>query len=163
MLTDPGRTTVIRQQLWNGCERLFDQVIHSFAPKAKVLDNRLYVEDGECYSSAGITAGVDLMLHLVGRLTDESCAAAIARYLVVYFWRTGADPQLSPWLERRNHVHPVVHRVQDAITRNRKNLELKWAFANRGREQSSSFAIVPRTRRYEHYGLQEPTSRHSGA
>ena len=118
MLTDPGRTTVIRQQLWNGCERLFDQVIHSFAPKAKVLDNRLYVEDGECYSSAGITAGVDLMLHLVGRLTDESCAAAIARYLVVYFWRTGADPQLSPWLEGRNHVHPMVHRVQDAITRN---------------------------------------------
>jgi transcriptional regulator GlxA family with amidase domain len=87
------------------------------APKARVLENRLYVEDGERYSSAGITAGVDLMLHIVGQLTDESCTAAIARYLVVYLRRSGADPQLSPWLEGRNHIHPAVHAVQDAITR----------------------------------------------
>ena len=85
------------------------------APKAKVLENRLYVEDGECYSSAGITAGVDLMLYIVSQLTDQSCAVAIARYLVVYLRRSGADPQLSPWLEGRNHIHPAVHRVQDAI------------------------------------------------
>jgi transcriptional regulator GlxA family with amidase domain len=89
----------------------------ALAPKAKVLENRLYVEDGERYSSAGITAGLDLMLHIVGRLTDESCTAAIARYLVVYLRRSGADPQLSPWLEGRNHIHPAVHAVQDAITR----------------------------------------------
>jgi transcriptional regulator GlxA family with amidase domain len=89
----------------------------ALAPRAKVLENRLYVQDGERYSSAGIMAGVDLMLHIVGRLTDESCAAAIARYLVVYLRRSGADPQLSPWLEGRNHIHPTVHRVQDAISR----------------------------------------------
>lgn len=89
----------------------------ALAPKAKVLDNRLYVEDGERYSSAGIMAGVDLMLHIVGRLTNESCAASIARYLVVYLRRGGADPQLSPWLEGRNHIHPTVHRVQDAVSR----------------------------------------------
>ena len=88
----------------------------ALAPKAKVLGNRLYVEDGERYSSAGIMAGVDLMLHIVGRLTDESCAAAVARYLVVYLRRSGADPQLSPWLEGRNHIHPTVHRVQDAVS-----------------------------------------------
>jgi transcriptional regulator GlxA family with amidase domain len=85
------------------------------APKARVLENRLYVEDGECYSSAGITAGVDLMLHIVSQLTNQSCAVAIARYLVVYLRRSGADPQLSPWLEGRNHIHPAVHRVQDTI------------------------------------------------
>jgi transcriptional regulator GlxA family with amidase domain len=89
----------------------------ALAPKAKVLANRLYVEDGERYSSAGITTGLDLMLHVVGRLTDESCTAAIARYLVVYLRRSGADPQLSPWLEGRNHIHPAVHAVQDAIAR----------------------------------------------
>lgn len=88
----------------------------ALAPKAKVLDNRLYVEDRDRYSSAGIMAGVDLMLHIVGRLTNESCSAAIARYLVVYLRRGGADPQLSPWLEGRNHIHPTVHRVQDAIS-----------------------------------------------
>jgi transcriptional regulator GlxA family with amidase domain len=85
------------------------------APKAKVQENRLYVEDGECYSSAGITTGIDLMLHVVNQLTDQSCAVAVARYLVVYLRRSGADPQLSPWLEGRNHIHPAVHRVQDAI------------------------------------------------
>jgi transcriptional regulator GlxA family with amidase domain len=85
------------------------------APKTRVLENRLYVEDGECYSSAGITAGTDLMLHIIARVTDQSCAVAVARYLVVYLRRSGADPQLSPWLEGRNHIHPAVHRVQDAI------------------------------------------------
>jgi transcriptional regulator GlxA family with amidase domain len=89
----------------------------ALAPKAKVLENRLYVQDGERYSSAGIMAGVDLMLHIVGRLTNESCAASIARYLVVYLRRSGTDPQLSPWLEGRNHIHPTVHRIQDAISR----------------------------------------------
>ena len=87
----------------------------ALAPLAKVFDNRLYVEDGERCSSAGVTAGVDLMLHLVAGLVDHACALAIARYLVVYLRRSGSDPQLSPWLEGRNHIHPAVHRVQDAI------------------------------------------------
>ena len=85
------------------------------APDARVLENRLYVEDGDRYTSAGVTSGIDLMLHLVGELAGDACAAAIARYLVVYLRRGGSDPQLSPWLEGRNHLHPAVHRVQDAI------------------------------------------------
>jgi transcriptional regulator GlxA family with amidase domain len=52
---------------------------------------------------------------MVSRLLDHACAAAIARYLVVYLRRSGTDPQLSPWLEGRNHIHPAVHRVQDAM------------------------------------------------
>ena len=48
-------------------------------------------------------------------LPDPDCAVAVARYLVVYLHRRGSDPQLSPWLEGRNHIHPAVHRVQDAI------------------------------------------------
>jgi transcriptional regulator GlxA family with amidase domain len=96
------------------------------APKARVLENRLYVEDGECYSSAGITAGIDLMLHIVSELTDQSCAVAIARYLVVYLRRSGADPQLSPWLDGRNHIHPAVHRAQDAIA---SDLTKSWTLS----------------------------------
>jgi len=87
----------------------------ALAPQAKVLENRLYVEDRDRLSSAGITAGIDLMLHVVAQLIDHACALAIARYLVVYLRRSGSDPQLSPWLEGRNHLHPSVHRVQDAI------------------------------------------------
>lgn len=85
------------------------------APSARLLENRLYVSDGPCHTSAGITTGIDLMLHIVGQLTAPSCSVAIARYLVMYLRRGGADPQLSPWLEGRNHVHPAIHRVQDAI------------------------------------------------
>jgi transcriptional regulator GlxA family with amidase domain len=85
------------------------------APKARVVENRLYVEDGERLTSAGVTAGIDLMLHLVARFVDAACAVTVARFLVVYLRRGGSDPQLSPWLEGRNHVHPVIHRVQDAI------------------------------------------------
>lgn len=85
------------------------------APDARVLENRLYVEDGDRYTSAGVTSGIDLMLHIVSQLTGDACAAAVARYLVVYLRRGGSDPQLSPWLEGRNHLHPAVHRVQDAI------------------------------------------------
>lgn len=87
----------------------------ALAPAARVLDNRLYVEDRDRLSSAGVTAGIDLMLHLVAQMIDHTTAVAIARYLVVYMRRSGSDPQLSPWLEGRNHIHPAVHRVQDAI------------------------------------------------
>jgi transcriptional regulator GlxA family with amidase domain len=85
------------------------------APAARVVENRLFVEDANCFTSAGITAGIDLMLHLVARLTSPIVALAVARYLVVYHRRAGADPQLSPWIEGRNHLHPAIHRVQDAI------------------------------------------------
>lgn len=90
----------------------------AIAPTATVLENRLYVVDGERFSSAGVTAGIDLMLHIVSRIVDHACALAVARYLVVYLRRSGADPQLSPWLEGRNHIHPAVHRVQDAMAAN---------------------------------------------
>jgi len=85
------------------------------APAAHVRENRLFVEDRERLTSAGITAGVDLMLHIVAQAVGHACALAVARYLVVYLRRGGADPQLSPWLEGRNHIHPAIHRAQDAV------------------------------------------------
>lgn len=92
--------------------------LQKLAPKARVLENRLFVEDGHRYTSAGVTAGLDLMLHVVSSLAGPICALAIARHLVLYLRRQGADPQLSPWLKGRNHLHPAVHRVQDAIIAN---------------------------------------------
>ncbi|HEX3913091.1 MAG TPA: helix-turn-helix domain-containing protein [Steroidobacteraceae bacterium] len=87
----------------------------ALAPLAKVLDNRLFVIDRDRYTSAGVTAGLDLMLHVVSTLAGHACALAIARHLVLYLRREGADPQISPWLAGRNHLHPAVHRAQDAI------------------------------------------------
>ena len=89
--------------------------LKALAPLAQVEENRLFVVDGDRLSSAGVTAGVDLMLHLVAKLAGPAVAVSAARYLVVYMRRGGDDPQLSPWLEARNHIHPAIHRLQDAI------------------------------------------------
>lgn len=85
------------------------------APTATVLENRLYVEDGPVFSSAGISTGIDLMLHIVARMTSAPVSLAAARKMVIYLRRSGDDPQISPWLSGRNHVHPAIHAVQDAI------------------------------------------------
>lgn len=85
------------------------------SPLATALDNRLFVEDRNRYSSAGISTGIDLALHLVSKLTSPATALTVARQMVVYMRRSGNEPQLSPWLAGRNHVHPAIHRAQDAI------------------------------------------------
>jgi len=128
----------------SSCEELA-----AITPKAKVLENRLYVEDGDRFSSAGITAGIDLMLHLVHQYTDQSCAVAVARYLVVYLRRSGADPQLSPWLEGRNHLHPAVHRAQDAIA---SDLTKSWTLRGLARVAGASDRHLSRLF-HEHVGM----------
>jgi len=114
-----GALLAARAGLLEGCDctthhACIDALVKA-APTARVLENRLYVEDGDRLTSAGITAGIDLMLHIVAQAAGHACALAVARYLVVYLRRGGADPQLSPWLEGRNHIHPAIHRAQDAV------------------------------------------------
>ena len=92
------------------CERL--QREH---PKALVQHNRIFVRDGHVMTSAGVTAGIDLALHLIAEYAGPEVASRVARTLVVYVRRAGSDAQLSPWFAHRNHLHPVVHRAQDAI------------------------------------------------
>lgn len=87
-------------------------------PTAHVHANRIFVEHGRVLTSAGVTAGIDLALYVIGQQLGHRVAAAVARDLVVYMRRSGGDPALSPWLMHRNHLHPVVHRVQDAVSRN---------------------------------------------
>ena len=91
--------------------------LRSVAPQARVQDNRVFVEDGTVFTSAGVTAGLDLALHVIARQLGPRVAADVARDLVVYMRRSGADPALSPWVLHRNHLHPAVHRVQDAVNR----------------------------------------------
>lgn len=86
-------------------------------PRANVLENRIFVRDGNVFTSAGVTAGVDLALHLVAEWAGPKVAVEVARLLVLYFRRAGADPQLSPWLAHRNHLDPRLHAVQDLVIR----------------------------------------------
>jgi transcriptional regulator GlxA family with amidase domain len=129
--------------------------LREIAPRARILENRLYVEDRERYSSAGITAGIDLMLYLVHQAVGQSCAVAVARYLVVYLRRSGSDPQLSPWLEGRNHIHPAVHRVQDAIA---ADLTKPWSLRTLARIAGASNRHLSRLF-HEHVGMSIPEYR----
>lgn len=85
------------------------------APAAEVVDNRVFVLDGPLASSAGITAGIDLTLHLIQAHCGDAIAASVAQTMVVYLRRNPQDPELSPLLAHRHHLHAALHRVQDAV------------------------------------------------
>jgi len=85
-------------------------------PTCHVVENRVFVEDAPVYSSAGVTTGIDLMLHRIGQTCGEAVAAQVAQTMVVALRRGPQDPELSPFLAYRNHLHPALHRVQDAVS-----------------------------------------------
>lgn len=89
--------------------------LQALAPAARVLTNRVFVDDGAVLSSAGVTAGIDLALHCIGQVCGEAVAAAVAQVMVVFARRGVQAPQVSALLAHRDHLHPAVHRVQDAI------------------------------------------------
>ncbi|HEY5801485.1 MAG TPA: helix-turn-helix domain-containing protein, partial [Burkholderiaceae bacterium] len=89
--------------------------LRTLAPQAKVVDNRVFLVDGPLASSAGITAGIDLALHLIAQDCGEALAATVAADMVVYLRRSALDPERSPFLVNRNHLHAAVDRVQDAV------------------------------------------------
>lgn len=85
-------------------------------PTCQVQANRVFVLDPPVASSAGVTTGIDLFLHMVATHAGAAIAAQVAQALVVALRRGPADPELSPFLHHRNHLHAAVHRVQDAIS-----------------------------------------------
>lgn len=96
-------------------------------PKALVQKDRLFVRDHPILTSAGVSAGVDMMLDIIREQFGDLAAVAIARDLVLYMRRSPDDPQLSIWLEYRNHLNARVHSVQDAII---KKPEYDWRISD---------------------------------
>ena len=82
-------------------------------PRARVLTNRLFVEDGPVITSAGIASGIDMALAILEQDFGPLIAAAVAREMVVYIRRDGGQRQQSVYLDHRTHLHPGIHRVQD--------------------------------------------------
>ena len=70
-------------------------------PKVRVEPDALFVEDGQVFTSAGVSAGIDLSLALVERDHGADLARAVARDLVVYMQRTGGQSQFSAPLRVR--------------------------------------------------------------
>lgn len=68
-------------------------------PKLRVESDALYIKDGKFYTSAGISAGVDLSLALIEEDQGPSQALAVARELVVFLKRPGGQDQFSEPLE----------------------------------------------------------------
>jgi transcriptional regulator GlxA family with amidase domain len=82
----------------------------------EVVANRVFVLDDPVASSAGITTGIDLALHLIAQECGAPLASQIAQTMVVALRRGPQDPELSPFLAHRGHMHPALHRVQDAVS-----------------------------------------------
>jgi transcriptional regulator GlxA family with amidase domain len=64
-------------------------------PKVRVEADRIYVKDGPVWTSAGITAGIDLSLALIAEDLGEDLAKRTAQQLVVYYRRPGGQSQFS--------------------------------------------------------------------
>ncbi|MDQ8729964.1 GlxA family transcriptional regulator [Bradyrhizobium sp. LHD-71] len=71
-------------------------------PKVRLEADRIHVQDGNIWSSAGITAGIDLALAMIADDFGEDIAQATARQLVVYHRRSGGQSQFSALLELKS-------------------------------------------------------------
>ena len=72
-------------------------------PKARVVDEGIYVQDGRIWTSAGITAGIDLCLAFVERDHGHRVAMQVAQRLVLFLRRTGNQAQFSAALRRQTN------------------------------------------------------------
>ncbi|MEM9340620.1 MAG: helix-turn-helix domain-containing protein [Bacteroidota bacterium] len=88
---------------------------HRRFPKVLLQKDRLFVKDQTIYSSAGVSSGIDLSLFLLEEQFGPVFATKIAKEVVVYLRRTESDPQLSIFLQYRNHIEHRIHQVQDLL------------------------------------------------
>lgn len=79
---------------WDAAERLADDY-----PQVTVEPDAIYVKDGNIYTSAGVTAGMDLALALVEEDLGRQTALAVARQLVMFLKRPGGQSQFSSRLQ----------------------------------------------------------------
>jgi transcriptional regulator GlxA family with amidase domain len=87
-------------------------------PKCTVDMDRIFINDGRIWTSAGMSAGIDLALALIEADLGREAAQAVARQLVLYHRRAGGQSQFSALLE----LEPKSDRVQSALTYAKQNL-----------------------------------------
>jgi transcriptional regulator GlxA family with amidase domain len=81
-------------------------------PQTHVDEDRIFIVDGSVWTSAGMTACIDLCLALVENDLGTEISRAVAKKLVVYHRRTGGQSQYSAMLE----LAPKSDRIQDALS-----------------------------------------------
>ncbi len=87
-------------------------------PKTKVEEDRIFINDGKFWSSAGMTACIDLALAMVESDLGAEVARTVARKMVVYHRRSGGQSQFSALLE----LEPKSDRIQSALSYAKANL-----------------------------------------
>ena len=89
-------------------------------PRVKVQEDRIFTRDGKVWTSAGMTAGLDLALALVEEDLGPQTAPEVARKMVVYHRRLGGHSQFSALLD----LQPQTDRMQRTLSYAKANLHL---------------------------------------
>lgn len=87
-------------------------------PKVTVERDAIYVRDGNVWTSAGVTAGMDLALALVEKDWGHDIALQVARYNVMYMMRPGGQSQFSAHLVAQNAEDPAINAALEHILSN---------------------------------------------
>lgn len=90
----------------------FTDLLAERAPRATIDPDAIYVRDGNLYTSAGITSGIDLALALLEEDQGRERALDVARFLVLYLKRSGGQTQFSSQLRAQFSESPIIRRVQ---------------------------------------------------
>lgn len=90
----------------------FVGALQKLHPTANVQIDPIFVRDGDLYTSAGITAGIDLALALVEQDHGREFALNVARFLVLFLKRSGGQAQFSMRLKAQFSKVPAIQQVQ---------------------------------------------------
>ena len=82
-------------------------------PQVSVEVDRIFVRDGNVYTSAGVTAGIDLALGMIEEDHGRTLALRAARSLVAYLKRPGGQSQFSNYLLAQFAASPAVRLAQE--------------------------------------------------
>jgi transcriptional regulator GlxA family with amidase domain len=84
-------------------------------PDVELDDDAIFVRDGDVWTSAGVTAGIDLSLALVEEDLGRDVALAVAQELVVFLRRPGGQSQFSRALAAQQATRPALRELQGWI------------------------------------------------
>jgi|UniRef100_UPI000D38F6CA transcriptional regulator GlxA family with amidase domain len=125
---------------WNATARLA-----AACPLARVEPDAIHVKDGRLFTSAGVTAGMDLALAMVEEDHGRELALRVARELVMFLKRPGGQSQFSAHLAAQTSERSGVREVQDHVLANLKDDLSVPALAARAGMSERSFARIFRS------------------
>ena len=109
-------------------------------PAVDVDPEPIFLRDGQIWTSAGVTAGMDLALALVEEDLDRDAALTIARHLVLFLRRPGNQSQFSATLAAQQPAREPLREVQRLVVENIAGEHSVEAMAARAHMSSRHFA-----------------------